>query len=139
MKLITRIEVREVPGKQCKVFYPTSADRPFLNLSPGSHAERDLIDSEMVHGQDFIDHRTGAVITVGMTKAVESVLGLPFQAIHDMHDRIVNLLKWNQFLDKTIGGLQDKLNQGYTEYDALVNMPWYRRIVFLFAGWRYLK
>jgi hypothetical protein len=120
--LITKIEKKEVPGNRCTIHHCKSAE----------------CEKEVVIGQEFVDHRTGIVKVIGVTREVKQVLSVPFRAFHDMNERIVHLLKENRFLDETMKGLELKLNQAYVECDAFRRMPWYRRLIFLFTGKRYL-
>lgn len=89
-----------------------------------------------MHGQEFIDPRTGERALIGFTRRAENKLRLPLGAFRGMSKHITELLRENNKLTSQVMALNTKLQQGHEEFEAIVGMGFLKRLLFLFIGKR---
>ena len=118
MILIESVKYREVPGPITVVTH-FEPDGPLFDLSSSPPPER-VVTQETIVGERFVDCH-GRKVTIGMTKEVSDVLGLPMEAYKNQHE-------WILEQRATIKRLRYELN-------SFERMSFWQRLVHLFNSW----
>jgi hypothetical protein len=133
--LIEDVKIREVPGNRIEIFHDDGLSEAAPAVAEGRMpADKPAGRVEVVHGEAFIDPRTGGHIMVGIPRKIGEALRIPLDAFRGMSDHIHRLIQENSQQARQIRLLGASLRRGYDEFEAFASMGFWKRLLFLFKG-----
>lgn len=136
MILVEDIKIREVPGNRTEIFHYDDASEIAPLIADGQIPKDRQASGhvESVYGQEFVDPHTNRRVMIGLPNKIGEALRLPLGAFSGMSSHICRLMRTESILRGQVSGLQDKLDQGYQEFEAFIGMGFWKRLRFLFTG-----
>lgn len=143
MIVVLSVEYVETNGfVMQKAVYPQT---PVYNTDGPTESPSRWTDIEEIEGKEFVNAK-GEHISLGMSKDVQNLIGLPFRVFHQQEEAIKQYRMMNENLKKTLHNEIDSLHQSNinlsmdndilrNKLNFYRNMSFWQRLRFLFKIW----
>lgn len=132
MLVVLKVETRTVDRNWYEIALPLD-HFPKCIGAESSNPRDDTCTIEGIQGYDFVTE-DGELVTIGMTKEVQGVLGVPMDSISDLHRRLHKSDDEHYLTKVRLQNASEILSDAQKTINGYETMSVAGRVVFLFVG-----